>query len=74
MANRTYYSVEEYRKKFGAKGISRSGFYAMIQRGEGPVITKIGHRTFIGDEDAAEWEKSRRVSPDELAAAGGKAA
>jgi len=36
-------------------GISRSLFYRLVQEGRGPRLTKVGRRTLIGSEAAAEW-------------------
>jgi predicted DNA-binding transcriptional regulator AlpA len=36
-------------------GISRSLFYRLIKEGKGPRIAKIGGRTLITAEAAAEW-------------------
>jgi predicted DNA-binding transcriptional regulator AlpA len=36
-------------------GISRSLFYRLLKEGRGPRITKIGERTLVSAEAAAEW-------------------
>ena len=36
-------------------GISRAHFYNLLRRGEGPAIMKVGRRTLISVEAAAEW-------------------
>lgn len=38
--------------------ISRSFFYKLLRNNQGPRLTKIGGRTFISLEAAAEWRKS----------------
>ena len=38
-------------------GISRAHFYNLLKRGDGPVIMKVGRRTLISAEAAAEWRK-----------------
>jgi len=38
-----------------AHGFSEAFFHKLSQIGKGPRITKIGGRTFITHEDAAEW-------------------
>jgi predicted DNA-binding transcriptional regulator AlpA len=36
-------------------GLSRSLFYRLVKEGRGPRLTKIGRRTLISSEAAAEW-------------------
>jgi len=36
-------------------GISRSLFYKLVKGGRGPRVTKVGGRTFITADAAAEW-------------------
>ena len=38
-------------------GMSRSAFYQLIKENRGPRTFKIGRRTFIGAEAAAEWRR-----------------
>jgi hypothetical protein len=38
-------------------GISRAHFYNLLKRGDGPVIMKVGRRTLISTEAAAEWRR-----------------
>lgn len=38
-----------------AHGISRSFFYRLLRRGEGPAVVKVGARTFITREAAQRW-------------------
>jgi hypothetical protein len=38
-------------------GISRGHFYNLLKRGEGPAIMKVGRRTLISAEAAAEWRR-----------------
>jgi predicted DNA-binding transcriptional regulator AlpA len=40
-------------------GISRATFYTLMRQGEGPRVMKIGDRTLISRESAAEWIRSR---------------
>jgi predicted DNA-binding transcriptional regulator AlpA len=39
-------------------GISRSFFYKLIQQGLGPRLTKLGARTLVSAEAAADWRRS----------------
>lgn len=36
-------------------GIARSFFYVLCRQGRGPRLTKVGRRTFVTAEAAAEW-------------------
>jgi hypothetical protein len=38
--------------------ISRSLFYVLREKGEGPRVMKVGRRTLISAEAAAEWRKN----------------
>jgi predicted DNA-binding transcriptional regulator AlpA len=40
-------------------GISRATFYALMRQGEGPRVVKIGDRTLVSREAAAEWIRGR---------------
>lgn len=39
----------------GTHKISRTLFYKLLKIGRGPRLTKIGRRTFVTGEAAAEW-------------------
>ena len=41
------------------EGISRSGFYQMLQRGEAPDLTHIGKRRTISPESHRRWRRKR---------------
>jgi predicted DNA-binding transcriptional regulator AlpA len=47
-----FYSVPAFCK---AHGIARSFFYSLSRQDRGPRVTKIGRRTFITRESAADW-------------------
>jgi predicted DNA-binding transcriptional regulator AlpA len=38
-------------------GISRGLFYKLLSEGRGPTTVKIGRRTLISNEVAAEWRR-----------------
>jgi hypothetical protein len=38
-------------------GISRGHFYNLLKRGDGPAVMKVGRRTLISAEAAAEWRR-----------------
>jgi predicted DNA-binding transcriptional regulator AlpA len=46
------YSVAEFCQ---AHRISRGTFYKLLGDGRGPTTVKIGRRTLISNESAAEW-------------------
>jgi len=50
-------------------GISRSHFYNLLKRGDGPVILKAGRRTLVSADAAAKWR--RRMEANAQPTAGG---
>jgi hypothetical protein len=48
-----------------AHNISRTHFYRLLKQGKAPRLMKVGRRTLIGCEAAAEW---RRCMEEETAA------
>jgi predicted DNA-binding transcriptional regulator AlpA len=40
-----------------AHGISRSTFYNLMKRGEGPIVMKVGKRTLVSYEAAEAWRR-----------------
>lgn len=51
-AHRALLSVPEFCR---SHGIARSHFYVLLKEGRGPRITKLGRRTLISIEAAADW-------------------
>lgn len=47
------YTVDQFRTNHG--GMSRTLFYDLLKTGKGPRIFKVGRRTMISAEAAAEW-------------------
>jgi hypothetical protein len=47
-------------------------FYNLLKRGDGPAIMKVGRRTLISAEAAAEWRRRMEASADAQMARGGK--
>jgi predicted DNA-binding transcriptional regulator AlpA len=43
-------------------GISEDQFYKMKREGWGPIKMKVGSRTLISHEAAAEWRKAREAA------------
>jgi predicted DNA-binding transcriptional regulator AlpA len=48
-------------------GISRGTFYKLLGEGRGPTTVKVGRRTLISSEAAADWrrrmEREAAISP-----------
>ena len=51
---RLAYTVEHFCE---AHAISRATLYALLKRGDGPQIMKIGRRTLISVEAAEAWRR-----------------
>lgn len=49
------YTVPEFCQEHG--GISKVFFYKLLKEGKGPRLMKVGRRTLITQEAAAEWRK-----------------
>jgi excisionase family DNA binding protein len=54
------YSVKEFCRQHG---ISRGLFYMLLRSGRGPRVMKIGRRTLIAAEAAAEWRQRMETAP-----------
>jgi len=52
-------------------GISRATFYNLLKRGHGPVIMKVGRRTLISAEAAAEWRRRMEAMANATLTRGG---
>lgn len=53
------YSPQEFCE---AHGMSRTAFYQVLKEGRGPTTFKVGRRTFVSEEAAADWR--RRMEAD----------
>lgn len=60
---RVCYTVQEFCAAHG--GISKVFFYKMQKEGYGPRITKVGSRTLITVEAAAEWLKKIEAATEQ---------
>jgi len=54
-AQKQSFSIREFCK---LHDISRSLFYVLREKGEAPRVMKVGRRTLISAEAAAEWRKN----------------
>ena len=59
MMQKQSYSIKEFCE---LHAISRSLFYVLLERGEAPRVMKVGRRTLISAEAAAEWRKSMELT------------
>ena len=49
--------------------ISRGTFYNELKAGRGPRIMKVGSRTLVSEEAAAEWRRRTERATNQMAAA-----
>ena len=57
--NKPCYTVYEFCQEHG--GISKVFFYRLMKQGKAPRIMKVGRRTLITAEAAAEWRKQMEM-------------
>ena len=53
------FSVDEFCK---GHRISRAWFYELVAAGQGPRLMRIGRRTLISVESAAEWRRKMETN------------
>jgi excisionase family DNA binding protein len=63
------YSIAEFCR---AHGVSRAFVYALLKRGEGPAVMKVGRRTLVSVEAAAEWRRRMEALAGTKPAQGGR--
>jgi predicted DNA-binding transcriptional regulator AlpA len=64
------WTIEEFCQ---SHGISRATFYNLMKRGTAPRIMKVGTRTLVSVDAAAEWrERMERVALPNSAQPGGR--
>lgn len=56
--NKPTYTVPQF---LDGHNISRTHFYELIKHGKGPRLMKLGRRTLISAEAAAEWRAAMEV-------------
>jgi predicted DNA-binding transcriptional regulator AlpA len=54
-------------------GLSRSLFYRLVKEGRGPRLAKVGRRTLISAEAAAEWRERMQRQTEQASAPPAKA-
>lgn len=57
--NKTCFTVYEFCHEHG--GISKVFFYKLLKLGKGPRLMKVGRRTLITAEAAADWRKQMEM-------------
>jgi predicted DNA-binding transcriptional regulator AlpA len=57
--SRSAYSVDAF---CADHGICRATFYNLENRGEGPRLMRVGGRTLISREAAADWRREREAA------------
>jgi hypothetical protein len=56
------YTIAEFLRLHG--NLSKATFFNLRKRGDGPVVMKVGRRTLISAESAAEWrQRMTKVVP-----------
>ncbi|UXC37100.1 hypothetical protein [Cupriavidus gilardii] len=64
------FTVPEFCEAHGR--MSRSLFYTLVKEGKGPRLMKIGRRTLISQEAAADWRRAMEAAtvgiPEDVAA------
>lgn len=53
--NKHAFTVDQFCAAHG--DISRAFFYKLVRAGRGPRLMKVGTRTLVSEEAAAEWRK-----------------
>jgi hypothetical protein len=54
------FSIEQFCAAHG--GISQAFFHKLVSEGHGPKLMKVGARTLISVEAAAEWRRAREAA------------
>ena len=54
------FSIEQFCAAHG--GISQAFFHKLVSEGRGPKLMKVGARTLISVEAAAEWRRAREAA------------
>ena len=57
--NKPCYTVQEFCAAHG--GISKVFFYKLLKDGKGPRLMRVGRRTLVTTEAAADWRKQMEM-------------
>ena len=67
LADALAFSIPEFCRRHG---ISRAHFYNLSKSGDSPAVMRVGRRTLISAEAAAEWRRRmEQAAPDAVAGA-----
>src|SRR5262245_3252864 len=58
------YSIPEFCRVHG--GMSQAFFHALVAKGRGPKLMKVGARTMISVEAAAEWRHAQEAATEQV--------
>ena len=59
------FSIPEFCRAHG--GMSQSYFHALVAKGRGPRLMKVGARTMISVEAAADWRRAQEAATKQTA-------
>lgn len=59
VSGRSAFSIDEF---CSAHRISRAMFYKLLDQGKAPRLMKVGTRSLISEEAAAEWRRQMEAS------------
>ena len=62
--SKSCYTVNEFCAEHG--GISRVLFYKLLKEGNGPRLMKVGRRTMVTAEAAADWRKQMEAASNPI--------
>jgi hypothetical protein len=57
------FSIPEFCRVHG--GMSQSYFHALVAKGRGPRLMKVGARTMISREAAADWRRAQEAATEQ---------
>jgi hypothetical protein len=58
------YSISEFCRVHG--GMSQAFFHALVAKGKGPKLMKVGARTLISVEAAAAWRRAQEEATEQV--------
>jgi len=68
LADPLAFSIPEFCRRHG---ISRAHFYNLFKSGHGPAVMRVGRRTLISAEAAAEWRRRMEQVANDKQSGGG---
>ena len=58
------FSIADFCRAHG--GMSQAFFHALVAKGKGPRLMKVGARTLISVEAAAKWRRAQEAATDQV--------